>query len=242
MSQCLVLVHTVPPLLEVFGRLTAELLPGVQVLHILDEPLLERVKRRGRLAAEDGARLAEHVAEAAAVGADAVLVTCSTVSPVVDMVRPTASIPVLKIDEAMIAEAVRLGRRVGVVATAASTLEPTCWLLEAQPRGKARRSPRSLCWWMARSRRSLRGMARAMTVWCRAPPWTSPPVPMSWCWPRPPWRARWRSCPEIRVPCRSSPVHTWRWPRSKTCWATHLHLAENLADNARVHSTSSRVI
>jgi Asp/Glu/hydantoin racemase len=131
MSRCLVLVHTVPPLLEVFRRLTAELLPGVQVLQILDEPMLERVKRRGRLAAEDGARLAEHVAVAAAVGAGAVLVTCSTVSPVVDMVRPTASIPVLKIDEAMIAEAVRLGRRVGVVATAASTLKPTRCLLEA---------------------------------------------------------------------------------------------------------------
>ena len=132
MSRCLVLVHTVPPLLEVFRRLTAELLPGVQVLQILDEPMLERVKRRGRLAAEDGARLAEHVAVAAAVGAGAVLITCSTVSPVVDMVRPTASIPVLKIDEAMIAEAVRLGRRVGVVATAASTLEPTRGLLEAE--------------------------------------------------------------------------------------------------------------
>ena len=139
MSQCLVLVHTIPPLLEVFRRLTAELLPGVQVLHILDEPMLERVKRRGRLAAEDGARLAEHVAVAVAVDAGAVLITCSTVSPAVDMVRPTASIPVLKIDEAMIAEAVRLGRRVGVVATAASTLEPTRCLLEAEAarQGKA---------------------------------------------------------------------------------------------------------
>lgn len=69
MPQSLVLVHTVPPLIEVFNRLAAERLPGVKVLHILDEAMLERVKRRGGLAAEDGARLAEHVACAAAITA-----------------------------------------------------------------------------------------------------------------------------------------------------------------------------
>ena len=213
MNRCLGLVHTVPPLLEVFRRLTAEPLPGVQVLQILDEPMLERVKRRGRLAAEDGARLAEHVAVAAAVGAGAVLVTCSTVSPVVDMVRPTASIPVLKIDEAMIAEAVRLGRRVGVVATAASTLEPTRGLLEAAAARQGKTITTELTLVDGASRRSSPGTARATTVSCRALPWTSPPVPMSWCWLRPPWRARQRPCRGTSVPPRSSPVHTWRWPR-----------------------------
>jgi Asp/Glu/hydantoin racemase len=132
MSHCLVLVHTVPPLLEVFNRLTAELLPGVKVFHILDEPMLERVKRRGRLADEDGVRLAQHISGAAAIGADAVLVTCSTISPVVDMIRSSIPIPVVKIDDAMIREAVSLGSRVGVIATAATTLEPTRSLLEAE--------------------------------------------------------------------------------------------------------------
>ena len=132
MSDRLVLVHTVSPLLEVFNRLTAEILPGVKVFHILDEPMLERVKRRGGLADEDGERLTQHVAGAAAIGADVVLVTCSTISPVVDMIRSAVPIPVLKIDEAMIREAVCLGSRVGVIATAATTLEPTRWLLEAE--------------------------------------------------------------------------------------------------------------
>ena len=132
MSKTVVFIHTVPPLLSVFTQLGAELLPGVKVFHILDEPMLERVKRRGGLATEDGARLAEHVEGAAAIGADAALVTCSTISPVVDMIRASAAIPVLKIDEAMIRAAVGLGRRVGVIATAATTLEPTRSLLEAE--------------------------------------------------------------------------------------------------------------
>lgn len=132
MQPTLVLVHTVPPLVSVFQALVAELLPGVRLFHILDEPMVERVKRRGGLADEDAARLVQHVEAAAAIGADVVLVTCSTISPVVDMIRLSAATRVLKIDEAMIREAVSLGRRVGVVATAATTLEPTRDLLVAE--------------------------------------------------------------------------------------------------------------
>jgi Asp/Glu/hydantoin racemase len=132
MQPTLVLVHTVPPLVSVFQSLVTELLPGVRLFHILDEPMVERVKRRGGLADEDGSRLAQHVEAAAAIGADVALVTCSTISPVVDMIRSSAAIRVLKIDEAMIREAVSLGRRVGVIATAATTLEPTRQLLEAE--------------------------------------------------------------------------------------------------------------
>ena len=132
MSRQLVLIHTVPPLVDVFTRLGVELLPGVKLHHILDEPMIERVRRRGALAPEDAARLATHVEAARQIGADAVLVTCSTVSPCVDTIRDTAPIPVLKIDEAMIAKAVRLGTRIGVIATSRTTLEPTRGLLEAE--------------------------------------------------------------------------------------------------------------
>ena len=128
----LVLIHTVSPLLQVFTKLGAELLPGVQLMHILDEPLLERVRQRGHLAPEDSVRLQTHVAVAEEIEACAVLVTCSTVSPCVDDVRPNVGVPVMKIDEAMIAEAVATGTKIGVVATNVTTLEPTRQFLQAQ--------------------------------------------------------------------------------------------------------------
>jgi Asp/Glu/hydantoin racemase len=128
----LVLVHTVPPLVGVFTRLCSELLPGVRLLHVLDEAMLERIKQRGFTAPEDDEHLAGHVALAQAIGAGAVLVTCSTVSLCVDAVRERFSVPVLKIDEAMAREAVRSGRRITVVATAITTLEPSRALLEAE--------------------------------------------------------------------------------------------------------------
>lgn len=128
----LVLVHTVTPLLDLFIKLGCELLPDVGMMHVLDELLLERVRQRGRLAARDVERLAAHVAIAQEIGADALLVTCSTISPCVDEVRRRFSIPLIKIDEAMIAEAVARGSRIGVVATNPTTLEPTRRSLQAE--------------------------------------------------------------------------------------------------------------
>jgi len=132
MENGLVFIHTVRPLVDVFHRLGAEFLPGIPSMHVLDELILERIRRRGSLAPEDAERLRAHVALAEEVGACAVLVTCSTISPCVDTIRPIAKVPVFKIDEAMIAEAVRSGNRIGIIATNATTLEPTRQLLLAQ--------------------------------------------------------------------------------------------------------------
>ncbi len=132
MAHQVTMVHTLSSLVDVFSKLSEELLPGVQLSHIVDEPLLTRVRQRGHLAAEDSVRLGAHVDIAEQVGASAVLVTCSTISPCVDDVLPRAHIPVIKIDEAMVAQAVTEGDRIGVVATNEATLAPTGQLLQTQ--------------------------------------------------------------------------------------------------------------
>jgi Asp/Glu/hydantoin racemase len=138
MNKTLVLVHTIKPLVSVFDQLCAELLPKIKVWHILDEPMLEKIRLRGSLASQDADRLFSHVTEAIQVGTDAILVTCSTISPLVDQVQQKVDIPVVKIDEAMIAEAVQSGTHLGVIATNQTTLQPTQELLisEAQKTGK----------------------------------------------------------------------------------------------------------
>jgi aspartate/glutamate racemase len=131
MAPTLVLVHTIPGLVEAFASWCRDALPECRTLHVLDEPMLERIKQRGRGDPEDDERLAEHVRVAEAIGAAAVLVTCSTVSRSVQGVRSRVTIPLVAIDDALNAEAVRLGERIGLVATAATTLEPSQALLEA---------------------------------------------------------------------------------------------------------------
>ena len=138
MKPRLLFVHTLASLVDVFNRLAGRRLPSVERLHIVDEPLLERVRRRGALAPEDSERLRRHVEMAGDIGAGAVLVTCSTISPCVDQIRRKAGIPVLKIDEAMIAEALARGKRIAILATNHATLEPThqAVLAEAARAGK----------------------------------------------------------------------------------------------------------
>ena len=132
MAPTLVLVHTIPVLVTAFATWCAEQMPECRILHVLDEPMLERIRRRGHGDPEDDERLLQHVKVAEAIGASGVLVTCSTVSLSVGQVRQAAAIPIFAIDDAMAAEALHSGRRIALVATADTTLEPSRLLLETE--------------------------------------------------------------------------------------------------------------
>ena len=71
-----------------------------------------------------------YVVAAEVAGADAVLSLCSSLGPTVDAARPLVRIPVIKIDDAHTEKAVREYRRIGVMATVATTLGPTLDLLK----------------------------------------------------------------------------------------------------------------
>lgn len=137
-TRTLVLVHTVPLLVGMFDRLGKKVLPDVRFKHVVDEPLLERIRERGHLSPQDAARLQTHVELAQEIHAGAVLVTCSTVSPCVDELPSRNSFPVIKIDQAMLAHAVGAGARIGVVATVTTTLEPTQQALVAEAARRGR--------------------------------------------------------------------------------------------------------
>jgi Asp/Glu/hydantoin racemase len=132
MKHKLAFVHTVPSLVGLFNDLCNELLPDVEVFHIADEMLLKVVLAQGGLSPFIFQRVAEHVVAAERAGATAVQCTCSSISPCVDASRPLVGVPVLKIDEPMVEAALRMGTRIGVAATAPTTLKPTTELLHAR--------------------------------------------------------------------------------------------------------------
>jgi Asp/Glu/hydantoin racemase len=130
LTRRVVFLHTVPSLVGLFNNLAKELLPvDSEVIHIADELLLKCVLAQGGLSPFIHRRIAEHAIAAEQAGAVAVQCTCSSISPGVDIVRSLVGIPVLKIDDPMVEEALRLGTRVGVVATAPTTLKPTTGLV-----------------------------------------------------------------------------------------------------------------
>ena len=133
MTKRLVLVHTVASLVEPFARLAAEILPGdVEAVHVADELLLRIVFDQGGLSPTVYRRVAAHVVAAQEAGADAVQLTCSSISPCADAASLMVAIPVLKIDEPMVDQAISLGSRIGVAATVPTTLKPTLELVYAR--------------------------------------------------------------------------------------------------------------
>jgi Asp/Glu/hydantoin racemase len=128
-AQTLALIHTSPTLTPLFGALCAEFMPETTVFHMVDESLIKDTIREGRLQRLTMRRLLSMIESAENAGADAVLVTCSSIGPGVEFGQKLFDIPVIRVDEAMAEAAVRMGRRIGVMATLRTTLEPTITLL-----------------------------------------------------------------------------------------------------------------
>ncbi|HVM24944.1 MAG TPA: aspartate/glutamate racemase family protein [Candidatus Limnocylindrales bacterium] len=124
-ARRLALVHTVAALVPRFRELGRELMPDVETFDIVDETLLRDATADGRVSLETARRLFAHLAAAERHGADAILVTCSSMGGTVDAARRFAGVPLLRVDQAMAEQAVQRGRRIGVLATLRSTLEPT---------------------------------------------------------------------------------------------------------------------
>ena len=127
-AQTLALIHTSPTLTPIFGALCAEQMPGITLFHMVDESLIRDTIEAGEVRKMTIRRLLGMV-ESAAAGADAVMVTCSTLGPAVTLVQQMFDLPVIRVDEAMAEAAVRTGHRLGVIATLRTTLEPTTALL-----------------------------------------------------------------------------------------------------------------
>jgi Asp/Glu/hydantoin racemase len=127
--QTLALIHTSPTLTPLFTSLCARYMPETAIFHMVDESLIVDTVREGHLRRVTMRRLLALIESAAMAGADAVMVTCSSVGPGVALGQQLFDIPVVRIDEAMAEAAVRMGPRIGVMATLRTTLEPTIALL-----------------------------------------------------------------------------------------------------------------
>ena len=124
-KKTLALVHTSATLVPVFAQLCKAKLPNVDTFNIVDDSLVRAIGARGSLTADIARRVAAYITSAEAGGADQILVTCSSIGPAVEAAAPFAAVPVLRVDQPMADEAVRTGRRIGVIATLPTTLNPT---------------------------------------------------------------------------------------------------------------------
>lgn len=114
------LMHSVQPINEEMARQW----PDCERMNLLDDSLSADLAR-----SQNGLDAAMHdrffaLADyALSTGADGLLFTCSAFGPCIEAVARRCSVPVLKPNEAMINEAVLLGRRIGLIATFTPTLQ-----------------------------------------------------------------------------------------------------------------------
>lgn len=136
--QTLALLHTSPTLSPMFNELTTRIIPGVRVLHFVDESLIKNTIASGRLEKSTMRRLIDLVGSTFDAGADVTLVTCSSIGPAVDVAIQLHDQPVLRVDRPMAEAAVATGQRIGVLATLSTTLKPTADLVRrvAEEQGK----------------------------------------------------------------------------------------------------------
>ncbi len=127
--KTLALIHTSATLVPVFAALCKEKLPGVTTFNIVDDSLVSGIRKKGSLTADIARRVASYIQSAEAGGADHILVTCSSIGPAVEAAAPFCAVPVLRVDQPMIDKAIQAGTRIGVIATLATTLNPTTDLL-----------------------------------------------------------------------------------------------------------------
>ena len=129
MKVGLIYTSTTPELIaDVEREVRAQLGEDVSLVSLQDPSILADVREAGYVTAKPAARLIGMYMKAVEEGVDAMLNLCSSVGEVADCAQDAArylGVPIVRVDEEMCREAVRLGKRVGVMATLPTTLVPT---------------------------------------------------------------------------------------------------------------------
>lgn len=138
MAKTLAIIHTTPVTVDSLKALAAEYLPGYDVINFVDDSILPQLGRNGGDVGEVEERLIQYTKYAEQAGADVILNACSSVGEVVAKAREQLGVPIVRIDDAMAEEAIAKGNKIGVIATLATTLNPTTRLLKekAEASGK----------------------------------------------------------------------------------------------------------
>jgi Asp/Glu/hydantoin racemase len=128
------LIHTSFVSVNDLKELFAEIIPDAELTNIVDDSLLREVMANGGITPAIVKRMCSYVQMLEVSGVDAIFNQCSSVGEAFDIATKQTSLPVLKVDRPMADKAVSLGKKIAVVATVASTLKPSCNLIESAAR------------------------------------------------------------------------------------------------------------
>ena len=124
----LVYTGVTPELIELVNAEVKKQLGDAEIMNYKDPSIINEVVEHNNVTVAPAARLVAMYMQAMQDGADAILNNCSSVGEVADACQDLAKyigVPIVRIDEEMCREAVKTGKRIGIMATLSSTLIPT---------------------------------------------------------------------------------------------------------------------
>jgi Asp/Glu/hydantoin racemase len=124
------LIHATVNSLQPIANAFHEHSPDVQLLHFMDEGLIDELNETGVITEGMIRRLMDLVGKAEQSRVDGILLTCSSFSPYVKQIRPFFTTPLLAADISMLEQAVDNAARIGVIATVEAAGPTTTGLIK----------------------------------------------------------------------------------------------------------------
>jgi len=134
--RTLVMIHTVSwynqSVIDPFARDWLKSNPDIRAINLMDDSLLAESLQHDGPTEAVMQRMGRYVEAAVLAGADVIMSSCTTMGIATDRARQTCPVPLFNIDEPMAREAVRLGTRLGILATVPTSAPATRRLLERE--------------------------------------------------------------------------------------------------------------
>lgn len=118
------IIHAINLTIRAMQPFLERFIPEVEVVNLCDDTI-----QRDNISAGVGVipkrnyfKFAQYAHNLQEAGADMILLACSTFNYAAELARPMIDIPIMQIDRPMMELAVRQGRRVGLLATLATTM------------------------------------------------------------------------------------------------------------------------
>ncbi|EIF6084264.1 Asp/Glu racemase [Salmonella enterica] len=106
-------------------QLIADIMPQVEVMHLVEESMIKQVMKAGGVTPNIAARIADYIHIAEKASCDIFITACSSIGSAVEQCQFMTPLQLARIDCAMVEEAIGRGERIAVLTTVATTLRPT---------------------------------------------------------------------------------------------------------------------
>jgi aspartate/glutamate racemase len=123
-TKTLGIIHAVNLTIRAMQPFLAKYIPDIEVMHLCDDTIQRDNIRAGVgvIPKNNYFKFAQYAHNLQEAGADMILLACSTFNYAAELARPMIDIPIMQIDRPMMELAVCQGRRVGMLATLATTV------------------------------------------------------------------------------------------------------------------------